>query len=50
MAWWTELKMVYNSTYPKSGGSCFNNCYVVNQTFIFQIKYYKSSGQQPNIK
>jgi hypothetical protein len=29
----------YNSTYPKGGGSCSKDSFVVNQTLVFQIKF-----------
>ena len=29
----------HNSSYPKSGGSCFKDSLVVTQTFVFQIKF-----------
>ncbi len=28
-----------NSTYPKGGGSCSKDSFVVNQIFVFQIKF-----------
>jgi hypothetical protein len=28
-----------NSTYPKGGVSCSKDSFVVNQTFVFQIKF-----------
>ena len=30
----------YNSTYPKGGVSCSKDSFVVNQTLVFQIKFY----------
>ncbi len=33
-----------NSTYPKGGVSCSKDSLVVNQIFVFQIKY---SGKKP---
>ena len=29
----------YNSSYPKGGVSCSKDSFVVNQTFVFQIKF-----------
>lgn len=29
----------HNSTYPKGGVLCFKDSFVVNQTFVFQIKF-----------
>jgi hypothetical protein len=43
-------KPTHNKGFAKLGVSCFNNSLEVNKTFVFQIKHYKSPGQQPNIK
>ena len=32
-----------NSTYPKGGVSCSKDSFVVNQTLVFQIKFYVKS-------
>jgi len=29
----------HNSTYPKGGGSCSKDSFVVNETLVFQIKF-----------
>jgi hypothetical protein len=36
-----------NSTYPKGGVSCSKDSLVVNQTFVFQIKF---SGKSPALR
>jgi len=35
----TDRKTPYNSTYPKDGVSGSKDSFVVNQTFVFQIKF-----------
>ena len=37
----------HNSTYPKGGGSCYKDSFVVNQTLIFQIKF---CGKSPALR
>ena len=37
----------YNSTYPKGGGSYSKDSFVVNQTFVFQIKF---CGKSPALR
>jgi hypothetical protein len=37
----------YNSTYPKGGVSCSKDSFVVNQTLVFQIKFY---GKSPALR
>ena len=32
-----------NSTYPKGGVSCSKDSFVVNQTLVFQIKFYSKN-------
>lgn len=32
-------KTPYNSTYPKDGVSCSKNSFMVNRSFVFQIKF-----------
>ena len=60
---WTALKKVYsnvthyyfgqtkahagNSTYPKGGVSCSKDCFVVNPTLVFQIKF---CGESPALR
>jgi hypothetical protein len=41
------IKTAYNSTYPKGGVSCSNDSFVVNQTFVFQIKF---CGKSPALR
>jgi hypothetical protein len=36
-----------NSTYPKGGVSCSKDSLVVNQTFVFQIKF---CGKSPALR
>jgi hypothetical protein len=36
-----------NSTYPKGGVSCSKDSFVVNQTFVFQIKF---CGKSPALR
>jgi len=43
----TERKTPYNSSYPKGGVSCFKDRFVVNQTFLFQIKF---CGKSPALR
>ena len=38
-----QIKTAYNSTYPKGGGSCSKDSFVVNQTLVFQIKFCAKS-------
>jgi hypothetical protein len=37
----------YNSTYPKGGVSCSKDSFMVNQTFVFQIKF---CGKSPALR
>jgi len=37
----------HNSTYPKGGVSCSKDSFVVNQTFVFQIKF---CGKSPALR
>ena len=37
----------HNSTYPKGGVSCSKGSFVVNQTFVFQIKF---CGKSPALR
>jgi len=37
----------HNSTYPKGGVSCSKDSFVVNQTFVFQIKF---CGKTPALR
>jgi hypothetical protein len=39
-----KRKTPYNSTYPKGGGLCSKDSFVVNQTLVFQIKF---CGESP---
>jgi hypothetical protein len=42
-----EEACLHNSTYPKGSVSCSKDSFVVNQTFVFQIKFCgKSHGQR----
>jgi hypothetical protein len=43
----TERKPAHNSTYPKGGGSCSKDSFVVNQTLVFQIKF---CGKSPALR
>ena len=43
----TERKTAYNSTYPKGGVSCSKDSFVVNGTFVFQIKF---CGKSPALR
>jgi len=38
-----ERKTPYNSSYPKGGVSCFIDSFVVNGSFVFQIKFCSKS-------
>jgi hypothetical protein len=40
-------RAAHNSTYPKGGVSCFKDNFVVNQTFVFQIKF---CGESPALR
>ena len=42
-----ERKAAGNSTYPKGGVSCSKDSFVVNQTFVFQIKF---CGKNPALR
>jgi hypothetical protein len=42
-----ERKTGHNSTYPKGGVSCTKNSFVVDQTFVFQIKF---CGKSPALR
>lgn len=37
----------YNSTYPKGGVSCSRDCFVVNQTLVFQTNV---CGKSPALR
>ena len=43
----TEKTPACNSTYPKGGGSCSKDSFVVNQTLVFQIKF---CGKSPALR
>ena len=40
-------KTPYNSTYPKGGVSCSIDSFVVNETLVFQIKFW---GKSPALR
>jgi hypothetical protein len=40
-------RAAHNSTYPKGGVSCSKDSFVVNQTFVFQIKF---CGKSPALR
>ncbi len=40
-------KAACNSTYPKGGGACSKDSFVVNQTLVFQIKF---CGKSPALR
>ena len=40
-------RAAHNSTYPKGGGSCSKDSFVVNQTLVFQIKF---CGKSPALR
>jgi hypothetical protein len=45
-----ERSTGYNSTYPKGGFSYSKDSFVVNQTLVFQIRFYGNSpdyGKSP---
>jgi hypothetical protein len=42
-----KRKPAANSTYPKGGVSCSKESFVVNQTFVFQIKF---CGESPALR
>jgi hypothetical protein len=42
-----EIKTAYNSTYPKGGVSCSKDSFVVNGSFVFQIKF---CGKSPALR
>ncbi len=42
-----KVARTHNSTYPKGGGSCSKDSFVVNQTFVFQIKF---CGKSPALR
>jgi len=42
-----ERKTPYNSTYPKGGGSCSKDSFVVNGSLAFQIKF---CGKSPALR
>ena len=37
----------YNSSYPKGGGSCSKDSFVINQTLVLQIKF---CGKSPALR
>jgi hypothetical protein len=41
------MKPAHNSTYPKGGGSCSKDSFVINQTLVFQIKF---NGKNPALR
>jgi hypothetical protein len=43
----TDRKAAYNSTYPKGGVSCSKDSFVINGTFVFQIKF---CGKSPALR
>jgi hypothetical protein len=43
----TDRRPAGNSTYPKGGVSCSKVSFVVNQTFVFQIKF---CGKSPALR
>jgi len=43
----TEIKTLYNSTYPKGWVLCSKDSFVVNQTCVFQIKF---CGKSPALR
>jgi len=42
-----EEQRRHNSTYPKGGVSCTKDSFVVNGSFVFQIKF---SGKNPALR
>jgi hypothetical protein len=42
-----QKQQTANSTYPKGGGSCSKDSFVVNQTLVFQIKF---CGKSPALR
>src|SRR5690606_11947535 len=42
-----DIKTEHNSTYPKGGVSCSKDCFVVNHTLVFQIKF---CGKSPALR
>ena len=42
-----KIKTPYNSTYPKGGVLSSKDSFAVNQTFVFQIKFY---GKSPALR
>jgi len=43
----TDSSPAANSTYPKGGVSCFKDSFLVNRTFVFQIKF---CGKSPALR
>jgi hypothetical protein len=43
----TERKAAYNSTYPKGGVSYSKDSFVLNGSFVFQIKF---CGKSPALR
>jgi hypothetical protein len=43
----TGKTTAYNSTYPKGGVSCSKDSFVVNQTFVLQMKF---CGKSPALR
>ncbi len=43
----STIARTHNSTYPKGGVSFSKDSFVVNQTFVFQIKF---CGQSPALR
>jgi len=41
------MKPAHNSTYPKGGGSCSKDSFVINQTLVLQIKF---CGKSPALR
>jgi hypothetical protein len=42
-----KRKATHNSTYPKGGGSCSKDSFVINQTLVLQIKF---CGKSPALR
>ena len=43
----TERKTAYNSTYPKGGGSCSKDSFVVAESSVLRMKF---SGKNPALR
>jgi len=44
---WNDRMRAGNSSYPKGGVSPFKDSFVINQTFVFQIKF---CGKSPALR